>query len=104
MSKDTKRDRVWKTVLDMADETPTHKLTRGDGEVEGFTKADILARLNGDISKRTVHDVVMTMLDYGLIEMVKEPSYASIAKHPITGRAAQADVYNFSSDWTKGSQ
>ncbi len=96
MSQDTKRDRVWKTILELESEPPEYTLYRTGGSpdtIVGFTKADIQATVGDEISKRTIHDVVLTMVEYGLLKMVKEPSYASISPHPITGDRVQADVY-----------
>jgi hypothetical protein len=46
--------------------------------VTGFTKADVRATVDGEASDRTVHDVIMTMVDYGLIETVEDSPDAVI--------------------------
>jgi hypothetical protein len=97
MVKDTKRDRVWKAAIELDKNPPEYSVysagTTGSKSVVGFTKADIQKSLDPTVGKRTIHDVIMTMYDYDLIDMVKEPSHASIGEHPITGDRAQADIY-----------
>lgn len=95
MVKDTKRDRVWRAILELSADPPTYKLQQmyGGDEIVGFSKADVRVAVDGDSSERTVHDVVQTALEYGLLEMVKEPSHASVRKHPVTGEQSQLDIY-----------
>lgn len=97
MVQDTKRDRVWRAILDLSSDPPEYELagaaTYGYDTATGFTKADVEKTVGSDVSKRTIHDVIMTMLDYGILKMVKEPPHASIAEHPITGNRSPADVY-----------
>ncbi|WP_231852385.1 hypothetical protein [Haloquadratum walsbyi] len=66
MGKDTMRDRVWKTV---------HQFKNGDIErvvkplrgetIDGFTKREVDNAV--DASTRTVHDVLKTMVQYGIL-------------------------------------
>jgi hypothetical protein len=66
MGKDTMRDRVWKTV---------HQFTNGEIErvvepvrgesINGFTKREVDNAV--DASTRTVHDVLKTMVQYGIL-------------------------------------
>jgi len=100
MVKDTKRDRVWRAILELEADPPTYTLHYAkrppSARVVGFSKADIELRTGDGVSKRTIHDTVMTAVEYGLLEMVKSPSYASVGKHPITGDRCQLDVYRLS--------
>ena len=94
MVKDTKRDRVWRAILELGRDPPTYRLEPAHGgEVVGFGKVDVRLAVDGDSSERTVHDVIQTAREYGLIEMVKEPPYASVRSHPVTGEASQMDLY-----------
>lgn len=96
MAKDTVRDRVWRAVLQIGAAPPNYRVKRlmdKPDDVEGFSKADIRVRLDGEVSKRTVHDVLMTMLDYGLIEPAEE--YARTT-HPVTGEGTEMNLYQLS--------
>jgi hypothetical protein len=94
MVKDTKRDRVWGAILELDQDPPTYTLEPSyGGEVDGFAKVDVRLAVGGDMSDRTVHDVIQTAREYGLIKMVKEPPYASVRKHPITGDRSQLDLF-----------
>jgi len=95
MAKDTRRDRVWAAIIELSEEPPTYRLENmyGGDEVEGFSKADVRLAVEGDISDRTVHDVIQTATEYGLLDMVKEPAHASVKEHPATGRRVQMDIY-----------
>lgn len=95
MTKDTRRDRVWAAIIELSEEPPTYRLENmyGGDEVEGFSKADVRLAVEGDISDRTVHDVIQTATEYGLLDMVKEPAHASVKEHPETGRKVQMDIY-----------
>jgi len=96
MTQNTKRDQIWRTVVELAADPPEYSLTHMYDEhspVEGFAKPDVRQRAPDDISERTVHDVIMTMVEYGLLEMVKEPSHASVREHPITGERVQMEIY-----------
>ena len=95
MVKDTKRDCVWVALIELSQNPPTYQLTSGYGsdEIIGFSKADLRNAVGDDISNRTVHDVIQTAKQNGIIDMVKEPSHASIREHPDTGEASQMDIY-----------
>lgn len=95
MVKDTKRDRVWRTILELGRTPPTYRIEQmyGGDKVSGFSKADVRIALDGDSSGRTVHDVIQTALEYGIIESVKEPSHASVKSHPATGEKVQMEIY-----------
>jgi|APHM01.1.fsa_nt_gi hypothetical protein len=96
MVKDTKRDRVWAAVLELGRDPPTYTLAGGSyhGEkVSGFSKADVRLALDDDSSSRTVHDVIQTAVEYGLVEMVKDPPHASVKSHPKTGARVQMNIY-----------
>jgi DNA-directed RNA polymerase subunit RPC12/RpoP len=102
MAKDTRRDRVWRAVLEIHDDLPEYTFTSPhNGCVSGFTKADIEQQLE-DVGKRTINDAIQTMLDYGVIKMVKYPPTASLQQHPITGECVQANVYRLVDEWTPG--
>jgi len=58
MAKATRRDEIWREIV-----------TRRDAADE-FTKADIEATT--DASSRTVHDVIQTAVEYGLLQKGKE--------------------------------
>lgn len=94
MAKDTLRDRIWGAIIELSEDPPTYRLEAGcGGEAEGFSKADVRLAVEGEVSDRTVHDVIQTATEYGLLEMVKEPSYASVRERPVTGRRIQMDIY-----------
>jgi len=98
MVKNTRRDQIWAVILEMHRDLPTQITETKYDNVAGFTKADVQKRIDGDVSKRTINDVVQTMAERGLIEMVKEPAYASLKEHPITGERVQANVYRIVDD------
>jgi hypothetical protein len=89
MAKDTMRDRVWKTTLqlitdDINRETPESAF---DSHVpEGFTKRDIEVQVEAGV--RTVHDVLKTMVDYAILDesnqQVKVSQGGSTAIHEAT--------------------
>jgi hypothetical protein len=95
MVKDTKRDRVWRAILELAHDPPTYKLDyiSGGDEVVGFSKADVRLAIDEDSSGRTVHDVIQTAVEYGVLENVKEPAHASVQNHPETGEQSQMKIY-----------
>jgi DNA uptake protein ComE-like DNA-binding protein len=70
MTRDTRRDRVWKTVLDLATTgvDRDHPEWRFEGELgpDGVLKQDVLTRV--EAGDRTVHDVLKTMVSYGLLD------------------------------------
>jgi DNA-directed RNA polymerase subunit RPC12/RpoP len=102
MAKDTRRDRVWRAVLEIHDDLPEYTFTSPrSGYVSGFTKADIEQQLE-DVGKRTINDAIQTMLEYSVIEMVKYPPTASLQQHPITGECVQANVYRLVDEWDPG--
>jgi hypothetical protein len=101
MVKDTKRDKVWRTILELSEDSPTYRVNQfADGyeEIEGFAKSDVYQELDGEVSERTIHDVIMTMLDYEILEIIKEPHYASVyvdsSKNENGHEQKQKDIYN----------
>lgn len=98
MVKNTRRDQIWAEILQMHRSLPKQITQPEYDNVAGFTKADIQKRIDADVSKRTINDVVQTMAEHGLIEMVKKPPHASLMEHPITGERVQANVYRLTDD------
>jgi len=94
MAKDTKRDQVWRAVIELCDD-PNEYWTPSPGdygeEYVGFTKPDIRQHIEVEVSNRTVHDVVRTAEQYGIIEVVNP--YETSVNHAETGDFAQMNVY-----------
>ena len=76
MTKDTVRDEVWKTAITLAGDSFAapeavaegdldHDLTREVYTGVGVTKPTVCERV--DAGDRTVHDVLKTMVEYGLL-------------------------------------
>jgi hypothetical protein len=71
MAKHTTRDQIWQTAIDLAvngvDDRADmgHEFWNASYAGVGFLKNDVLERL--DAGDRTVHDVLKTMVDVGLL-------------------------------------
>jgi hypothetical protein len=98
MVKNTRRDKIWVEILQIHRDLPEQVIQPEYDNVAGFTKADIQKRVDADVSKRTINDVVQTAVEHDLIEMVKSPAHASLQEHPITGERTQANVYRLTDD------
>jgi len=79
MAKHTTRDQIWQTAIDLAvngvddrAEIPSTFDISYDDDV-GFVKNDVLER--ADAGDRTVHDVLKTMVDVGLLGEEKRTVY-----------------------------
>lgn len=78
---------------------PTYQFKSAHGgEIVGFGRIDMRFAVDGNCSEKTTHDVIQTVQDYGVIEMVKKPSYASVRSHPVTGEAVQMDLYQLADE------
>jgi len=69
MAQDTRRDRVWSTVIEAFADGVDHDVPEYavDGHIpDGIIKSDITPRV--EASGRTVHDVLRTMTEYGYVE------------------------------------
>jgi len=76
MAEDTRRDRVWSTVLEALADGIDHDLPEpaSRGHIpDGIIKSDITPRV--EASGRTVHDVLRTMTEYGYLESETQRVY-----------------------------
>jgi hypothetical protein len=76
MAQDTRRDRVWSTVLEAFIDGVDHDLPERVGVSnipDGLIKSDITPRV--EASGRTVHDVLQTMTEYGYLESETQRVY-----------------------------
>jgi len=76
MAEDTRRDRVWSTVLEALADGIDHDLPdhNAEGHIpDGIIKSDITPRV--EASGRTVHDVLRTMTEYGYLESETQRVY-----------------------------
>jgi DNA-directed RNA polymerase subunit RPC12/RpoP len=76
MAEDTRRDRVWSTVLEALADGIDHDLPEPNAEghiPDGIIKSDITPRV--EASGRTVHDVLRTMTEYGYLESETQRVY-----------------------------
>jgi hypothetical protein len=101
MTRDTRRDRVWRTVLDLATggvdrDHPDFDGVDGELGPDGVLKQDVLARV--DAGDRTVHDVLKTMVEYGFLD---EETTRTVVAAPETKQEYQyqrATVYTLAAD------
>lgn len=63
MATDTNRDRVWNAVLELVEEKREASRYR-----RRFDASDVEQRVENPPSRRTVRDVLSTMVDYGRLE------------------------------------
>jgi len=76
MAQDTRRDRVWRAVMEAAATGVEQDLPESgfdDHIPDGFTKSDITDRV--EASGRTVHDVLQTMAEYGYLKCASQRIY-----------------------------
>jgi hypothetical protein len=96
MAQDTRRDRVWSTVLKALADGIDHDLPEsalGGHIPDGIIKSDITPRV--EASGRTVHDVLRTMTEYGHLESETQRVYVPT---PTGHEIQETTVYTAASD------